>query len=120
MALPLPHPLGEAQVDFGETTFYEKDIKYEGYHLAMTFPHSDAKYVQLFKGQNFECLARGLMDIFEHVGGVPGVIRFDNMSTAVKSIKTHGEREKLGQVWGNRTAFNISRLRNCFYGMGLG
>lgn len=92
-SLPLLHPAGEAQVDFGETHFYEKDIYYVGNHLAVTFPHSDAKYVQLFKGQNFECLAQGLKNIFEHIGYVPTVIRFDNMSTAVKAIKAQGERE---------------------------
>ncbi|WFF72467.1 hypothetical protein P6M73_14485 [Proteiniclasticum sp. QWL-01] len=49
--------------------------------------------MQLFKGQTFECLAQGLIDIFHHIGGVPRVIRFDNMSTAVKAIKAYGERE---------------------------
>ena len=91
--LPLFHPMGEAQVDFGETTFVEKGIRYEGYHLAMTFPYSDAGYTQLFKGQNLECLMQGMKNIFEHIGGIPAVIWFDNMSTAVKTIKAHGERE---------------------------
>lgn len=93
VALPLLHPAGEAQVDFGETTFVERGVSYVGYHLCVTFPYSDAKYTQLFKGQNFECLAQGLMDIFQHIGGVPTVIRFDNMSTAVTKIKAQGERE---------------------------
>ena len=92
-SLPLLHPAGEAQVDFGQTHFYERGIKYVGNHLALTMPHSDAKFVQLFKGQTFECLAQGLLDIFNHIGGVPTVIRFDNMSTAVKTIKSYGERE---------------------------
>lgn len=91
--LPLFHPMGEAQVDFGETTFVEKGIRYEGYHLAMTFPYSDAGYTQLFKGQNLECLMQGMKNIFEHIDGMPAVIWFDNMSTAVKTIKAHGERE---------------------------
>ena len=93
VSLPLLHPAGEAQGDFGKTIFYERGIKYEGYHFCMTLPHSDAKWTQLFKGQDFECLARGMIEIFEHIGGVPTVIRFDNMSTAVKEIKTYGGRE---------------------------
>lgn len=92
-SLPLLHPAGEAQVDFGQTSFFERGILHVGYHLALTMPHSDAKYVQLFKGQTFECLAQGLVDIFNHIGWVPAVIRFDNMSTAVKAIKAYGERE---------------------------
>ncbi|HPJ21331.1 MAG TPA: IS21 family transposase [Clostridia bacterium] len=105
-SLPLLHPAGEAQVDFGETHFNEKDIYYEGNHLTMTFPHSDTKYVQLFKGQIFECLAQGLTNIFYHIGYVPDVIRFDNMSTAVKAIKAQGERE---------VTDNFRRLQ-CHYG----
>ncbi|MGI6752544.1 MAG: IS21 family transposase [Anaerovoracaceae bacterium] len=92
-ALPLLHPAGEAQVDFGKTTFIEKGITYEGHHLCITFPHSDAKLIQLFKGENLECLMKGLTDIFIAVGGIPRVIRFDNMSTAVKEINAYGERE---------------------------
>lgn len=92
-SLPLYHPAGEAQVDFGKTCFYEKGIYYEGNHLAFSTPHSDGKYVQLFKGQNFECLGQGLENIFQHIGCVPARIWFDNMSTAVKAIKAQGERE---------------------------
>ncbi|MFA5536814.1 MAG: IS21 family transposase [Bacillota bacterium] len=93
VALPLLHPTGEAQVDFGATVFIEKGITYEGHHLCITFPHSDGKFVQLFKGENLECLMQGLTDIFKAIGGSPRVIRFDNMSTAVKAIKAYGERE---------------------------
>ena len=92
-SLPLLHPAGEAQGDFGETVFYERGVEYKGYHLCLTLPHSDGKWTQLFKGQDFECLACGLIDIFTHIGGVPTAIRFDNMSTAVKEIKAHGGRE---------------------------
>lgn len=105
-SLPLLHPSGEAQVDFGATCFYEKGTYYAGSHLAMTLPHSDAKFTQLFKGENFECLAQGLKNIFEHIGYVPTVIRFDNMSTAVKAIKAQGERE---------VTDNFRRLQ-CHYG----
>jgi len=93
VSIPLSHPAGEAQVDFGDTVFYENGIMYEGHHLAVTFPHSDGKFVQLFKGENLECLSQGLKNIFEHIGKVPTVIRFDNMSTAVKKILSYGERE---------------------------
>lgn len=93
VSLPLLHPAGESQTDFGRTVFHEKQVRYEGHHFGLTFPHSDAKYVQLFKGENFECLAQGLCDIFEFIGGVPRKIWFDNMSTAVKKILSDGQRE---------------------------
>lgn len=93
VSLPLFHPAGECQVDFGETGFYERGIYYTGFHLALTFPHSDAKFTQLFKGQNFECLVEGLASIFTFIGGVPSAIWFDNLSPVVKAIKVWGERE---------------------------
>ncbi len=34
-----------------------------------------------------------MKDIFEHIGGVPKCIWFDNMSTAVKKVKGYGERD---------------------------
>ena len=91
--LPLLHPPGEAQVDFGHTNFYEKGILYEGCHLVLAMPHSDAKFTQLFKSANSQCLEQGLMDIFNCMGKVPKSIRFDNDSLIVKEIKSGGERE---------------------------
>ena len=92
VSLPLLHPAGEAQVDFGKTAFYGKGVYFEGYHLAVSFPHSTAGFVQLFKAQNFDCFAQGLTDIFTWIGAVPDVIRFDNMSIAVKEIFKGDER----------------------------
>lgn len=91
--LPLEHPPGEAQVDFGEAQFVEKGIKYNGYFLNISFPYSNGGYLQLFKAQNQECLLEGLKNIFEHMGKVPINIWFDNMSTVVKEIRKHGERD---------------------------
>lgn len=91
--LPLEHPAGEGQVDFGE--FHYKDEKEEeqkGYFLAVSFPYSNKGYVQAFRGQNQECLLEGMKRIFEYVEGVPTKLRFDNMSTAVAQIKKDGER----------------------------
>ena len=35
----------------------------------------------------------GMKAIFEHIGGVPKVLWFDNMPTAVKKIKEYGRRD---------------------------
>lgn len=91
--LPLEHPAGEAQVDFGSATFIENGVEYEGNYLNISFPYSNGGYTQLFKAENQECLLEGLKAIFEHIGGVPTAIWFDNMATAVKKIKAHGERD---------------------------
>jgi transposase len=91
--LPLEHPPGEAQVDFGAAEFIEKGNKYNGYYLNLSFPYSNAGFFQIFKGQNQECLLQGIKDICEFISGCPTAIWFDNMATAVKEIKKQGQRD---------------------------
>lgn len=91
--IPLKHPPGEAQADFGEAEFYERGIKYEGYYLNLSLPYSNAGYLQLFKGQSQECLLEGLKAIFEHMGCVSTFIWFDNMSAIVKAIGKDSNRD---------------------------
>ncbi len=92
--LPLNHPCGEAQVDFGELIYYDAQGKEcTAYSLVMSFPYSNKAYIQVFPSQNQECLLEGMKRIFEYIGGVPTRIRFDNMSTAVAQILEGTERK---------------------------
>lgn len=91
--LPLVHKPGEAQVDFGKAEFVENGTRYYGFFLNVSFPYSNAGFLQLFKGENFECLAEGLVNIFAHINGVPHRQWFDNMSTAVKKILKGKKRD---------------------------
>lgn len=91
--LPLEHLPGEAQADFGEARFIENGVTYDGYYFNMSYPYSNGGHAQLFKSVNQECLLEGMKAIFEHIGGVPTAIWFDNMSTIVKKIKEYGERD---------------------------
>jgi transposase len=91
--LPLEHPPGEAQTDFGEVRFIENGTEYDGYYLNIVYPYSNGGHTQLFKSVNRECLFEGMKAIFEHIGGVPFRIWFDNMSAAVKNVKAHGQRD---------------------------
>ena len=91
--IPLEHIPGEAQADFGKAEFYENGRKYYGYYLNLSLPYSNAGYLQLFKGENQECLLQGLRNIFEHMGAVPVKIWFDNASTMVKNIVQGPHRE---------------------------
>lgn len=92
--LPLEHPMGHAQVDFGEFLYHDTEGKdKKGYALTMVFPYSNKGYNLAFPSQNQECLLQGMQQIFEYIGGVPIRIRFDNMSTAVVKVLTGPERE---------------------------
>lgn len=91
--MPLVHIPGEAQVDFGKAAFYEGNELCEGHYLNLSFPHSNGGYLQLFKGENMQCLAEGLKNIFAHIGGVPTRLWFDNLSPAVKNILRNHRRD---------------------------
>lgn len=90
--LPLEHIPGEAQGDFGDAQYYENGQLCSGKYLNLSFPHSNQGYFQLFKGENQECLFEGLISIFEHIGGVPSRIWFDNTRTIVTKVLKEGER----------------------------
>ena len=76
--LPLIHYPGEAQLDFGEAEYVENGLLCTGKYLTITCPHSNGGYIQLFPGENMECLLEGMQSIFEHMGGAPTEIWFDN------------------------------------------
>jgi len=93
--LPLTHIPGEAQVDFGTAEFMENGEKFSGKYLILSFPASNGAYAQVFRGENRECFFTGLKTMFEHIGGVPSRLWFDNLSAAVitSKIKKGKERE---------------------------
>jgi len=97
--LPLEHPPGEAQVDFGEIVMVEKGQRVKDYELILSLPYSNAGYPQVFRGQNQECLLTGLKDIFEYLEHVPRIIWFDNLSAAVAGIGDQGNRKLVDQFY---------------------
>lgn len=90
--LPLEHKPGEAQVDFGTADFYENGRRITGKYLEVSFPYSNKGFLQLFYGENMECLFEGLDRIFRHIGGVPHELWFDNTKTIVTEIIKGGGR----------------------------
>lgn len=88
------HAMGEAQVDFGEALVLGKSGAEEKWHiLVISFPWSNAGFMQICRHETKECLCEALLRIFEHVGGVPKRILFDNMSSAVVHIESEGKRK---------------------------
>ena len=90
--IPLVHHPGEAQADFGFADFYENGkLHHEAKYLVLSFPFSNGGFLQLNYGENMECFLEGLVAMFEHIGGVPTEIWFDNTRTIVtKVIKGSG------------------------------
>jgi len=91
--LPLEQPQAQSQVDFGDFKYYDGlGNAREGHALIVTFPHSNAGWMQVFPSENQECLLEGLKQIFYHIGGVPTRLRCDNMTTAVAQVLEGTER----------------------------
>ena len=91
--LPIAQPPGHAQADFGEFKYYDPSGKsHRGHALLVTFPYSNAGWMQVFPAQNQECLLEGLQYIFYHIGGIPIRLRCDNMTTAVAQVLEGAER----------------------------
>ena len=91
--LPLAHPPGHAQVDFGKFKYYDAlGMDCKGYALIVSFPYSNTGWMQVFQSENQECLLTGLQRIFTHIGGVPIRVRCDNMTTAVAEVLKGTER----------------------------
>lgn len=92
--LPLAQPKGHGQVDFGECLYYDgQGQEHKGWALTVSFPQSNKGYTQLYPAQNQECLLTGLQRVFEHIGGAPPRLKFDNLSAAVVKVLEGGERE---------------------------
>jgi len=91
--LPLEHRPGEAQVDFGTADFYENGKRLTGKYLEISFPYSNKGYLQLFYGENMECLLEGMDSIFRHIGVVPEELWFDNTKVIVTKVIRGGGRE---------------------------
>ncbi|MGJ9386278.1 IS21 family transposase, partial [Salipaludibacillus sp. CF4.18] len=67
-----------AQIDFGEAPFKSKGEIIDLPYLVLSYPYSNAFYVQVFESQNQDCFLEGMKRFFHHIGSVPRTIRFDN------------------------------------------
>jgi transposase len=90
--LPLSHPPGEAQVDFGEATIRLAGQETKVALFVMTLPYSGAIYVQAFPRECTETFLEGHRRAFESFGGVPRRISYDNSAIAVIEVLQGRER----------------------------
>jgi transposase len=84
--VPLSHPPGEAQVDFGHAEVIIGGERVTAAFFVMTLPHSDAFFVRAFPKECTESFQDGHVRAFESFGGVPTRISYDNSKVAVAAI----------------------------------
>jgi transposase len=92
MFVPLRHPAGEAQVDFGEALVVIAGVERKAHYLAMDLPHSDDCFVVAFPAETTEAFLEGHVRAFAYFGGVPTRILYDNTKIAVARILGGEER----------------------------
>ena len=92
MFVPLTHPPGHAQVDFGEALAVIGGVERKIHFLAMSLPHSDACFVKAYPGETTEAFCDGHVSGFSFFGGVPRSILYDNTRIAVARILGDGKR----------------------------
>src|SRR5262245_63098473 len=84
--IPLAHPPGEAQVDFGQAEIVLDGQTTTVALFVMTLPYSDAIFVCAFPRECTEAFLEGHIRAFAFFGGVPRRISYDNSKIAVARI----------------------------------
>ena len=92
--VPLAHPAGHAQVDFGEAVDVIGGVRQKIPFLCMDLPQSDACFVKAYPRETTEAFLDGHVSAFAFFGGVPLSILYDNTTIAVAKILGDGRRER--------------------------
>jgi transposase len=90
--VPLAHPPGEAQADFGHAEVVVAGERLTAAYFVLTLPHSDAFFVRAFPKECTESFQDGHVRAFDYLGGVPTRISYDNSKVAVAAITGHRGR----------------------------
>ena len=92
MFVPLEHPAGDAQADFGEAMVVIGGVKRKAHYLVVDLPQSDDCFVMAFPAETTEAFLEGHNHAFAYFGGVPRTILYDNTKLAVARILGDGTR----------------------------
>jgi transposase len=90
--VPLAHPPGQAQVDFGRATVVVAGRRHSAALFVLTLPHSGARFGCLAPRECTESFHDGHAGAFAFFGGVPARITYDNSRIAVAKLTGPHER----------------------------
>ena len=102
MFVPLMHPPGHAQADFGEALAIIGGVEQKIHYFAFDVPHSDANFVVAYPAETTEAFCDGHVQAFAFfanlsetgASGVPQSILYDNTKIAVAKILGDGKRTR--------------------------
>jgi transposase len=94
MFVPLMHPPGHAQADFGEAIAIIGGVERKIHYFAFDLPHSDAIFVVAYPAETTEAFCDGHVQALAFFGGIPQSILYDNTKIAVARILGDGKRQR--------------------------
>ena len=94
MYVPLSHPPGHAQCDFGQAKAVIGGVERKTHYFVLDLPHSDGCFVKAYPAETTEAFCDGHVAAFTFLGGVPQSILYDNTRLAVAKILGDGRRKR--------------------------
>ena len=92
--VPLSHPPGHGQVDFGEAMAVIGGVRRKIHYFCLDLPQSDACFVKAYPRETTEAFLDGHVSGFAFFGGVPLSLLYDNTKIAVAKICGDGKRDR--------------------------
>ena len=109
MFVPLSHPPGHAQCDFGQAWATIGGEKRRIHYFVMSLPHSDGIFVKAYPGETTEAFCDGHVSAFRFLGGVPQSILYDNTKLAVREDTGRRTSQAHESVHGAAVALPVQR-----------
>ena len=94
MFVPLSHPPGHAQCDFGEALVIIGGVEQKAHCFVLDLPHSDGCFVKAYPAETTEAFLDGHVSAFAFLCGAPQSILYDNTKLAVARILGDGRRKR--------------------------
>ena len=94
MFIPLAHPPGHGQADFGEAVVVLGGVQQKVHFFAFDLPQSDACYIRAYHAATSEAWMDGHVHAFGFFGAVPLSVVYDNDSCLVAKIEADGRRRR--------------------------
>ena len=94
MFVPLAHPPGHGQADFGEAVAVIGGEERRIHFFCLDLPHSDACFVRAYPAETAEAFCDGHTAAFALFGGVPRSMLYESTRLAVARILGDGTRQR--------------------------
>lgn len=104
--IPLAHPHGEAQFDFGFAYAVIGGVRQKIAYATVSLPYSNVRYAQAFPCECTQTFQESLKRFFHFINGVPTLIKFDNSKVNVAKIV--GNR-------GEEASHALLQMESCYF-----